>query len=87
MTDNYDYSTLIASILNVKLTGTQEFSQTDRFDTDLFSGHGGKGDNSKKPAYRDSNGFPVRPDERTPGTPGGSKAGFTAFERSEDGGT
>ena len=29
----------------------------------------------------------VRPDERTPGTPGGSKAGFTAFERSEDGGT
>ena len=39
------------------------------------------------PAYRDSNGFPVRPDERTPGTPGGSKAGFTAFERPEDGGT
>ena len=33
------------------------------------------------------NGFPVRPDERTPGTPGGSKAGFTAFERPEDGGT
>ena len=31
--------------------------------------------------------FPVRPDERTPGTPGGSKAGFTAFERPEDGGT
>ena len=44
-------------------------------------------DNSKKPAYRDSNGFPVRPDERTPGTPGGSKAGFTAFERPKDGGT
>ena len=39
------------------------------------------------PAYRDSNGFPVRPDERTPGTPGGSKAGFTAFERPKDGGT
>ena len=29
----------------------------------------------------------VRPDERTPGTPGGSKAGFAAFERPEDGGT
>ena len=56
-------------------------------DTDLFSGHSGKRHNSKKPAYRDSNGFPVRPDERTPGTPGGSKAGFTAFERPEDGGT
>ena len=47
----------------------------------------GERHNSKKPAYRDSNGFPVRPDERTPGTPGGSKAGFTAFERPEDGGT
>src|SRR5574344_2109075 len=60
---------------------------SDSFDTDLFSGHSGKRHNSKKPAYRDSNGFPVRPDERTPGTPGGSKAGFTAFERPEDGGT
>ena len=48
---------------------------------------GGKRHNSKKPAYRDSNGFPVRPDERTPGTPGGSEAGFTAFERPKDGGT
>nr|ABP57323.1 hypothetical protein bst056 [Bacteroides uniformis] len=38
--------------------GTQEFSQADRFDTDLFSGYGGKGHNSKKPAYRDGNGFP-----------------------------
>ncbi len=43
--------------------------------------------NSKKPAYRDGNGFPVRPDERTPGTPGRSEAGFTAFERPKDGGT
>ena len=48
---------------------------------------GGKGHNSKKPAYRDGNGFPVRPDERTPGTPGRSEAGFTAFERPKDGGT
>ena len=29
----------------------------------------------------------VRPDERTPGTPGRSEAGFTAFERPKDGGT
>ena len=34
------------------------------FDTDLFSGYGGKGHNSKKPAYRDV--AAVRPDERTP---------------------
>ena len=52
-----------------------------------FQDTAAKGDNSKKQAYRDSNGFPVRPDERTPGTPGGSKAGFAAFERPEDGGT
>ena len=40
----------------------------------------------KKPAYRDSDGFPVRHDERTPGTQDRSKAGFTAIERTEDGG-
>lgn len=52
-----------------------------------FRGYGGKGHNSKKPAYRDGNGFPVRHDERTPGTPGRSEAGFTAFERPKDRGT
>ncbi len=46
-----------------------------------------KRNNSKKPDYRDGKDFPVRFDERTPGTQGGSKAGFTAFERPEDGGT
>ena len=69
------------------LIGTQELSETDRFDTDLFSGYGGKRDNSKKPAYRDSDSFPVRPDKGTPGTQDRSKTGFTAFERSEDRGT
>ena len=62
-----------------------EFSQADRFDTDLFSRYGDQGNNSKKPACRDCNGFPVRPNERTPGTLDRSKAGFTAFERPKDG--
>lgn len=53
--------------------GAQEFSLVHRFDKDLFSGYGGKGDNCKKPAYRNGNSFPVRPDERTLGIPDGSK--------------
>ena len=33
------------------LAGTQELPETDRFDTDLFSGHSGKGHYGTKPAY------------------------------------
>ena len=31
--------------------GTQELPETDEFDTDLFSRHGGKGYHGTKPAY------------------------------------
>ena len=52
-----------------------------------FQDTAAKGITARNQLIEDGNGFPVRPDERTPGTPGRSEAGFTAFERPKDGGT
>lgn len=57
----------------------------DKPDTDLFSGHGGKGRYGTKPAYRYDHGFVVRFNERLPRVPDGGKTGYTVYERKEDG--
>ena len=52
-----------------------------------FQDTAAKGIMARNQLIETGNGFPVRPDERTPGTPGRSKTGFTVFERPEDGRT